>query len=160
MLFDDVVTGHIGWIARTAFRFYKNKADADDLAQETLYRIYANRERFNNARDFKPWALTIMTNIVKTRHARKECVLFVWLDDDFDTFSSVRTDSLVNYNDILEAIHRSARISVGVQCVLFYAEGYSYEEIADMVGIKAGTVKSRIAAGRAVIREALKGYLI
>lgn len=84
MRFDDVVVGHIGWIARVAFRFYKHKADADDLAQETLLRIYANREKFNNARDFKPWALTIMTNIVKTQHARKECVPFVGIDDDFD----------------------------------------------------------------------------
>lgn len=48
MRFDDVVVGHIGWIARVAFRFYKHKADADDLAQETLLRIYANREKFNN----------------------------------------------------------------------------------------------------------------
>lgn len=156
MRFDDIVVGHIGWIARVAFRFYKNKADADDLAQETLYRIYANREKFNNARDFKPWALTIMTNIVKTQHARRECVPFVGMDDDLDTLSTVSADSLANYNDVLEAIHRSARISVGVQCVMLYAEGYSYEEIADMLGIKPGTVKSRVAAGRVAIRAALE----
>lgn len=157
MRFDDVVVGHIGWIARLAFRFYKNKADADDLAQETLYRIYANRDKYNNARDFKPWALTIMANIVKTQHARKECVPFVSIDDDFDALSSVRADSLANYNDVLEAIHRGARVSVGVQCVMLYAEGYSYEEIAEMVGIKPGTVKSRIASGRMAIRAALEG---
>lgn len=159
MRFDDVVVKHIGWIARVAFRFCKNKTDADDLAQETLYRVYANRDKFNDACDFKPWALTIMTNIVKTRHARKERVPFVCMDDDFDTVSSVRTDSLANYNDILEAVHRSARVSVGVQCVMLYAEGYSYDEIAEIVGIKSGTVKSRIASGRAAIREALEGYL-
>lgn len=156
MRFDDVVVGHIGWIARVAFRFYKNKADADDLAQETLYKIYANRDRFNNARDFKPWALTVMTNIVKTQHARKECVPFVGIDDDFDTLSTVGADSLANYNDVLEAIHRSARMSIGVQCVMLYAEGYSYDEIAGMLSIKPGTVKSRVAAGRMAIRAALE----
>ena len=135
---------------------YKHKADADDLAQETLLRIYANREKFNNARDFKPWALTIMTNIVKTQHARKECVPFVGIDDDFDALSSIRADSLTNYHDVLEAIHRSARVSIGVQCVMLYAEGYSYDEIAEMLGIKPGTVKSRVAAGRAAIRAALE----
>lgn len=155
MRFDDVVIGHIGWIARIAFRFYKSKADADDLAQETLYRIYANHEKFNNARDFKPWALTIMTNIVKTQHTRRERVPFVGIDDEIDAYSSMRTDSLVNYNDILEVIHQSMRVSIGVQCVVLYAEGYSYEEIAEIVGIKPGTVKSRIAAGRAAIRLAL-----
>lgn len=159
MGFDDMVVSHIGWIARVAFRFCKNKSYADDLAQETLYKIYANREKFNDARDFKPWALTIMTNIAKTQHARKMCVPFVCMDDDFDSISSVRTDSLTNYNDIMEAVHRSARISVGVQCVMLYAEGYSYDEIADIVNINLGTVKSRIAAGRAAIRDALEGYL-
>ena len=158
MCFDDVVIGHLGWIARVAFRFCKNKFDADDLAQETLCRIYANREKFDNARDFKPWALTVMTNIFKTQHARKECVPFVGLADDFDAPSSVRADSLANYDDILDAVSRSTRVSVGVQCVLLYAEGYSYDEISEMVGIRTGTVKSRIAAGRAAIRNALDGY--
>lgn len=97
-----------------------------------------------------------MTNIVKTQHARKECVPFVGIDDDFDALSSTRADSLANYNDVLEAIHRSARVSVGVQCVMLYAEGYSYDEIAEVLGIKPGTVKSRVAAGRAAIRAALE----
>lgn len=159
MSFDDVVLGHIGWIARVAFRFYTNKADADDLAQETLYRIYANREKFNHARDLKPWALAIMANIVKTQHARKECVPFVRMDDDFDSLSPLRADSLANRNDILSAIRRSSRASVGVECAMLYAEGYTYQEIAEIVGINPGTVKSRIAAGRSAIREALEGYL-
>lgn len=156
MRFDDLIIGHLGWIARIAFRFCKNKPDADDLAQETLYRIYANRDKFNNARDFKPWALTIMTNIVKTQQARKERVTFVGIDDDFDVISSAKADSLVSYDALMKTIHKCTKISVGVQCVLLYADGYSYDEIAEIVGIKPGTVKSRIAAGRAVIRKALE----
>ena len=156
MRFDDVVIGHIGWIARVAFRFYKNKADADDLAQETLYRIYANREKFNYARDFKPWALTIMSNIAKSQRARRECVPLMGMDDNFDALSTISADSLVNYNDVMEAVRRSARVSVGVQCVMLYAEGYSYPEIADIVGIKPGTVKSRVACGRVAIRASLE----
>ncbi len=74
----------------------------------------------------------------------------------FDALSSIRADSLTNYHDVLEAIHRSARVSIGVQCVMLYAEGYSYDEIAEMLGIKPGTVKSRVAAGRAAIRAALE----
>ncbi len=158
MRFDDVVIGHLGWIARIAFRFCKNKCDADDLAQETLCRIYANRMKFDNARDFKPWALTVMTNLFKTQRARKECVPFMALADDLDTPASSMADNLANYNDILEAVRRSSRVAVGVQCVLLYAEGYSYDEISGMLGIRTGTVKSRIAAGRAAIRNALDGY--
>ncbi len=155
MLIDDIVIGHLGWIARVAFRFCNNKTDADDLAQETLCRIYANREKFNNARDFKPWALTIMTNIVKTQHARKERIPFAYIDDDFDAVSSVMADSETRYKDIMTAIHRTARVAIGVHCVLLYAEGYTYDEIAEIVGINPGTVKSRIAAGRVALRKAL-----
>ena len=83
MRFDDVVVGHIGWISPRCLPLFKHKADADDLAQETLLRIYANRESSITPAISKPWALTIMTNIVKTQHARKEYVPFVGIDDDF-----------------------------------------------------------------------------
>ena len=159
MRFDDVVAGHLEWIARLAFRFCRSKADAEDLAQETICRIYANRDKFDNARDLKPWALTIMTNIAKTQYIRQSCVPFVRMDDSYDKPATTRADSEANYHDIFEAIHRSARISVGVQCVMLYADGYTYDEIAEIVGINPGTVKSRISAGRTAIRKALAWYL-
>lgn len=156
MSFDDIIIGNLGWIARIAFRFCKNKPDADDLAQETLCRIYANRDKYNNARDFKPWALTIMTNIVKTQQARKERAPCVGIDDAIDVLSAAKTDSLAHFNEILDAIHKSAVKSSCVQCVLLYANGYSYDEIAKIEGIKYGTVKSRISSGRIAIRKALE----
>lgn len=159
MRFDDVITGNIGWIARVAFRFCKNKADADDLAQETIYRAYANREKYDNARDFKPWALTIMTNIVKSQHTRKRCVQFVAIEEDLEVLSTLTAESLVYCDDISGVIRRCSKLAVGVRCGLLYAAGYSYIEIAEIVGIKHGTVKSRIASGRAILKEALDGYL-
>ncbi|MCF0219318.1 MAG: RNA polymerase sigma factor [Muribaculaceae bacterium] len=156
MGFDDLVVGHIEWIARLAFRFHKCRADAEDLAQETLYRIFANRDKFNNARDFKPWALTIMTNIFKTRYARINRAPFVSMEDDYDATSPMMADEMARFNDVVEAVHRSARQSVGVECVLLFAQGYSYDEIADIIGINPGTVKSRISAGRKLIRSCLE----
>lgn len=155
MHFDDVVVGHLAWIAMTAFRFCKNKPDADDLAQDTLYKLFANRDRYNASRDFKPWALTIMTNIIKTQFARRRRMPLVELCEGFEAISPIMADSLTNYNDILDAVRRGADRCVGVECVLLYSEGFSYDEIADIVGIKTGTVKSRIAAGRAAVLDAL-----
>jgi len=44
-----------------------------------------------------------------------------------------------------------------IECVLLYAKGYSYDEIAERIGIPVGTVKSRVSAGRKMLREALDG---
>lgn len=155
MSFDDVVHLHVDWIARLAFKFCRVKEDAEDLAQDTLFRIYANKDKFNGDRDFKPWAYTIMANIAKTRQARKELIGMIALCSVSEPASVVRADHLALYYDIIAAVKRVAKATKGIRCVMLFAAGYSYEEIARLVGVSVGTVKSRIAAGRAAIRKAL-----
>lgn len=83
------------------------------------------------------------------------CVPFVPLNEDLDSLSDVCADSAALIHDILLAVGRASGGTVGVECVMLYAQGYSYGEIATMVGINLGTVKSRISTGRAAIRHAL-----
>lgn len=156
MKFDDVVAAHLGWLARLAFRFFSRKADAEDLAQETLCRICANRDKFDAERDFKPWALTVMANIFRTWTRRRSLVSFLPLDCSPAVPCPLRADGAAMARDVLSAIRECARMSVGVECVLLYAKGYAYEEIARMVGIPPGTVKSRVSSGRRALRGFLK----
>lgn len=155
MIFDDIVKANISWLGRVAFRFYSNKFDAEDLAQDTLCRIYYYRDKYDISRDFKPWAITIMTNIYKNRKIHNGRVVFVGLETIDDMVSSIRADNMIIYNSTLDAIYDASLRYVGVECVILYADGYSYNEIADIVGIKPGTVKSRILSGRRVIKQVL-----
>lgn len=155
MRFDDRVASHIDWIARLAFRYCRRREDAEDLAQETLCRIYANRDKFADSRDFKPWVVAIMSNIFKTQRARRSLVQFCAIAD-YDAPTSEMADDAVMLGDAFECVRRAALLSIGVECVMLYAQGYSYYEIADIVGINVGTVKSRVASGREAIAKAVR----
>ena len=153
---DALVVKYAGWIRKTARRFYADKFDADDLASETIYKILSQGERYNPNRSFKPWALTIMENTYKTQYNRRRCVLFTAYKD-YDPYQSLEfSDQRARVDGILSIIHECGRKSRNIESVLLYAKGYCYDEIAEIVGIPVGTVKSRVAAGRKMLREALE----
>lgn len=153
---DTLVVKHAGWIRETARRFYSDEFDADDLASETIYKILSQGEKYNPNRSFKPWALTIMENTYKTQYNRRRCVLFTGYVD-YDSYrNSDSADQRATVSRILSIIRECGRKSRNIESVLLYAKGFSYDEIADIVGIPVGTVKSRVAAGRKMIRETLE----
>lgn len=152
---EELVVSYAGWIRKAARRYYSDECDADDLAGETIYKCLSQGHRFDSDRSFKPWALTIMENIFKTQYNRRKCVLFTGYGDHGQYKGAEYTDQRASVNRILSIIRECGRKSRCIECVLLYAKGYSYDEIADIVGIPIGTVKSRVAAGRRMLREAL-----
>lgn len=155
MNIEELVVKHAAWIRKKARRYYSDEYEADDLASETIYKCLSQGKRFDSERSFKPWALTIMENTYITQYNRRRCVLFTGLDD-YDPYSeSESADQRASVQRILSVIRECARKSCCIDCVLLYAKGYSYDEIADIEGIPVGTVKSRVAAGRKMLREAL-----
>lgn len=155
MNIEELVIKHAAWIRKKARRYYSDEYEADDLASETIYKCLSQGKRFDSERSFKPWALTIMENTYITQYNRRRCVLFTGLDD-YDPYSeSESADQRASVQRILSVIRECARKSCCIDCVLLYAKGYSYDEIADIEGIPVGTVKSRVAAGRKMLREVL-----
>lgn len=155
MEFKDIVLEHLEWIARLAYQYYNDKYEAEDLAQETLMRILDNADRFDRSLPFKPWAKTIMTNIFKTQCTRRAKVMFAPLDEYMGYRSGDCADSRAITHNYYVVINDVAADVVGVECVMLYAQGYGYDEIASRVHIGTGTVKSRIHAGRKALRRAL-----
>lgn len=155
MNIEELVVKHAAWIRKKARRYYSDEYEADDLASETIYKCLSQGKRFDSERSFKPWALTIMENTYITQYNRRRCVLFTGLDD-YDPYSeSESADQRASVQRIISVIRECARKSCCIDCVLLYAKGYSYDEIADIEGIPVGTVKSRVAAGRKMLRDAL-----
>lgn len=155
MNIEELVVKHVAWIHKKARRYYSDEYEADDLASETIYKCLNQGKRFDSERSFKPWALTIMENIYITRYNRRRCVLFTGIDD-YDPYSeSESADQRASVHRIFSVIRECARKSCCIDCVLLYAKGYSYDEIADIERIPVGTVKSRVAAGRKMLRATL-----
>lgn len=153
---EDLVVKYAGWIRKTAHRYYSDEFDADDLASETIYKILSQGERYNPNKSFKPWALTIMENTYKTQYNRRRCVLFTGYEE-YDSYEAPDSaEQRMRVKQILSIVRECGRKSRNIESVLLYARGYSYEEIAEIVGIPVGTVKSRVASGRKMLREVLE----
>ena len=150
MRFENKLVALIPWINNLARRYYKDEMNSEDLASETILKILLNKDRYNNNKDLKPWCVAIMQNTFLTWSARTSLVQFVAIEN-IDVGSMA---SYIEFNDIISILKGHIN-SLNVMCVYLYAAGYSYEEIADKLNIKIGTVRSRIFNGRKILRYEL-----
>lgn len=157
---DEVVTNHSAKVFRLAFRLTGNKFDAEDLTQEVFVRV------FNALANFKPgtldgWLHRITTNLFLDQARRKQRIRFDGLTEDAAARlpgNDPGPERSFEFNNLdldiaaaLEALPPDFRAAV----VLCDMEGLSYDEVAHALGIKLGTVRSRIHRGRAMLRESL-----
>jgi RNA polymerase sigma factor (sigma-70 family) len=122
---------------------------ADDLVQETLLRAWSARERFTAGTSMRAWTFTILRNIWLTEMRRNR------FRGDYDQTQAERPlvtpaaqEGPLHLADLSRALmampseRREALLLVG-------AGGFSYEEAAEICGCALGTIKSRVARGRA-----------
>lgn len=152
---EQLVIENAEWILRKAHCYYNNDFDAEDLAGDTIEKILRNKDRYDNSRSFRPWALVIMHNTYITQFNRRQCVPFVCIDEAWSCFSDYDADLNVRLKHILRIVRQQAARSKNIECVVLYALGYEYAEISKMLGIPKGTVMSRIWNGRKMLAEAL-----
>ncbi len=150
----------------TALRLTRDREEASDLTQETLVRAYEAFDRFDG-RNFKAWMLRIQTNLYINRYRkRRREGLTTALDDDdvhlepvappAEAPDRMMLDNLIGaeIEDALAQLPDTFRLAV----VLSDIEELSYDEIAEITQVPVGTVRSRIARGRAQLRKILAKY--
>jgi RNA polymerase sigma-70 factor (ECF subfamily) len=157
---EEIVRLHSARVYRLAYRLTGNPHDAEDLTQEVFVRVFRSLERYTPG-TFEGWLHRITTNLFLDSARRKQRIRFEGLADDVaqrlpgndpspaQAFDDRHMDSDVQ--SALKALPPDYRAAV----VLCDIEGFSYEEIAATLGVKLGTVRSRIHRGRAQLREAL-----
>jgi RNA polymerase sigma-70 factor (ECF subfamily) len=153
-----------------ALRMTRNPADAEDLVQETMLRAYRSFHQFEPGTNIKAWLFRILTNAyINVYRKRQREPLKIPQDDveEFDLYRELKDhdpqfsatpetivlDSLVD-SDILEAIDdlpEQFRLAV----VLSDIEGFSYAEMAEIMGVPMGTVMSRLHRGRKALQKRL-----
>lgn len=149
----------------TALRLTRDRDDASDLTQEALVRAYDAYERFDG-RNFKAWLLRILTNLYINRYRRqKRTGTAASLDQEEMAEPAAAPDAAPDrqiFDDLLgseieaalEKVPENFRIAV----LLSDLEGMSYDEVAEITEVPVGTVRSRIARGRAILRTELERY--
>jgi len=156
---DDVVRQHSARVYRLAYRLTGNPHDAEDLTQEVFIRVFRSLHTFKPG-TFEGWLHRITTNLFLDMARRKAKIRFVALPEDAERIPGREASPQQVYDDThfdgdiqaaLDALPPDFRAAV----VLCDLEGLPYDEIAATLGIKVGTVRSRIHRGRSQLRAAL-----
>jgi len=140
-----------------------NKEDARDLTQETFVRAISYRNQFAADTNLKAWTYTIMKNTFINNYRRKikanitfdntDDLYFLNLGDETVHDDPVSSYSKKEIESHIEQLEDELRIPFEM-----YLQGYKYREIADQLGMKLGTVKSRIYSTRKRLAETLHEY--
>lgn len=158
---EQIVTEHSARVYRLAYRLTGNRHDAEDLTQETFVRVFRSLSGYAPG-SFEGWLHRITTNLFLDGVRRRRRVRMDPLGDDAGRVAAVpgpgtpelgfeHTHLDHDIQRALDALSPEFRAAV----VLCDIEGLSYEEIAVTLGVKLGTVRSRIHRARAQLREAL-----
>lgn len=149
----------------TALRLTRDAEDAQDLTQEALVRAFEAFDRFDG-RNFKAWILRILTNLYINRYRRQQRVGGISsLDDENSAEPAAPVEEAPDrqiFDGLLGAEVEAALAQVPevfrISVVLSDLEGLSYDEISEITEVPVGTVRSRIARGRAILRRELLTY--
>lgn len=157
---DDVVRAHSTRVYRLAYRLTGNRHDAEDLTQEVFVRVFRSLSSYTPG-TFEGWLHRITTNLFLDMMRRRQRIRFEALADDAaerlrgrEPAPPVVFDERHFDADVQAALDELAP-EFRAAVVLCDIEGLSYEEIAATLGVKLGTVRSRIHRGRAQLRAAL-----
>ncbi len=153
-------------------RFTGGTATAEDVVQETFLQIHLSADSFDTSRRFKPWLFTIAANkardIMRGRARRPEVPLDATVDEDQDRgqrFLDFLSSTDAEPDRPLERAEREHVVRRTVQelpehlretLILAYYHKFPYKDMAEILGIPLGTVKSRLHAAVAAFSEAYR----
>jgi RNA polymerase sigma-70 factor (ECF subfamily) len=171
--FDKEALVHLDSLYRTALRMTKNENDASDLVQETFFKAYRFWDKFEEGSNCRAWLYKIMTNIfINQYRAKASSPQTVDLEDVDDDFLFGQLSALGPsddpeklffrkvFDDDVKAAIDEMPDDFRLVIILSFLEGFSYQEIADILNINIGTVKSRLHRGRKLLQKSLWEYAV
>ena len=171
-LFEEQAMEHIDKLYAHAMRKTGNRADANDLVQETYLKAFAAFDQFQQGTNIKAWLHRILENTYINQYRKLQNQPFYspleeledWQLGDAESRTATSSRSAeaeaIDHlpasavKDALQAIPEDFRAAV----YLVDVEGYSYQEVADIMDTPTGTVMSRLHRGRKLLREQLADY--
>ena len=156
---DELVRQHADRVYRLAYRLSGNQHDAEDLTQETFIRVFRSVQNYQPG-TFEGWLHRITTNLFLDMVRRRGRIRMEALPEDYDRVPADDPNPEQIYHDSrlgpdLQAALDSLPPEFRAAVVLCDIEGLSYEEIGATLGVKLGTVRSRIHRGRQALRDYL-----
>jgi len=170
--FEALAFPHVDALYGTALRMTRRPLDAEDLLQDVYLRAYRFFDKFEEGTNFKAWIFKILTNTFINRYRKKvrepqqtefERVEYFYTeaekerDDKYEThYDEQRYAGL--FGDEVNAALGKLSYDFRAVVILCDIEGFSYKEIARIIGAPIGTVMSRLSRARQQLQNYLRDY--
>ena len=155
----ELYDAHVERVFRLAFRLTGEAELARELTQESFVRAFAQLGRFRGESALSTWLHRVTISVVS--NAMRKVKRFRARETDLDEAGLISVDSRVADPDLREKLHRAIDELPEIYRTTFVmhdVEGYTHEEIANVLGVAEGTCKSRLSVARAQLREKLKPF--
>lgn len=164
MAFAQIITAYKDRIVNYLYQFTGDYQKAVELSQETFIRVYFKADKYRPIAPLSSWIYAIATNLARTEMKRARRASLVSLDDlgthEFqdNVYATDPPDPglIKNLREALNSLHPRYRLPV----ILKDMEGFSQEEIAEIMKKPVGTIKARISRGRHFLKKKLEKALV
>lgn len=171
-LFEEQALPFMNQLYAAAMRMTRNPSDAADLVQETFVKAFQAFAQFQQGTNLKAWLYRIQTNTFINTYRKNQRNPYQGTIDDLEDWQLGNAESATStmtrsaeaeaidhlpdsaVKDALQSIPEDFRLAVYFADV----EGFSYQEVADIMKTPVGTVMSRLHRGRRMLREMLADY--
>ncbi|MBN8571774.1 MAG: sigma-70 family RNA polymerase sigma factor [Ignavibacteria bacterium] len=165
--FNEIVLRYKDKLINFLFRYTGSREEAEDLAQDTFLKLYKSKHLYKEIAKFSTWFYTIAINIAKTNLRKKKNYSSISISDfdpdgekDFDLKADVlspeETAQAGIENEFIQQAINSLDDKFKEVIILRDIQDMDYEEIAEIMKLPLGTVKSRINRGREKLKELLQ----
>jgi RNA polymerase sigma-70 factor (ECF subfamily) len=170
--FPELVRRFQGRVTNLISRILNDRTGSDDLAQEVFVRVFVHRRNYRRGSKFSTWLFTIAANLAKNE-IRRRVRRRNWFS--LDALTEVLNDSFIQLADptenrdvVIEREQLQGEVGKAIAAVpekyrlalvLRDIEGLAYEEIAEVLGVPGGTVRSRINRARSMLKRRLQPLL-
>ena len=156
--FSALVEPHLNTLYTLCLRISSNPTEAEDLAQEALLRALNKHRSYNPTRRFRPWLLTIATNLCRDR------LRTVWWRRVLP-FSKPQHSQALGPEHAAQRSEQDAQVRAALHRLptqyrealsLFHLDDMSYQEMAVITGTSIPALKQRVRRGRVMLRDVMK----
>ncbi len=158
--FDQLISRYERNAFAMALRYLGNYDDASDVTQEALIKVYKNISKFRFEASFTTWLYRIVINTAKDFLKKKNREKVVSIDDTQKEFKDENKDQNpqehTERQEVKSEVHRALeKISENYRMVIVLKDiqGFTYDQISEMLEIPIGTVRSRISRGRVELKK-------
>ncbi len=156
--YDYLVSKYMKRVVSIAWGIVRNAHDAEDLAQEAFVKAFQSIDRFKAGEPFGPWIYRIATNLALDVMKHRQRFRHEEITDSHPAARSDRADLPAVTNELGRRIDAAIESLPEMQRVvarLFLVEHFEHAEIAEMIGLSEGTVRSHLSLARGKLREKL-----